>query len=124
MSRRKYRQAQNAASLIRPSAVVKVCQAPLIEGSTFKCGAYAIACYDGELNHVTDLCFHHRQVQGYCIHCGNALTDAEKQRKPHGYCVACLPERVVRAWDDEARDDDEPAESELENIELDEWDDL
>jgi len=81
MSRQKERKSQNAASLIRPSMVVKLCQ---------DCGAYAIACYDGELNRVGNYCQKHAMARGYCPLCGNELTQAERDdpNNPAGFCAA------------------------------------
>jgi len=109
MSRQKARKAQNAASLIRPSMVVKLCA---------DCGAYAIACYDGELNHVADYCPKHARKHGYCPECGNVLTQAERAdpENSNGYCAAersrykvglsAHPEWDDQDWDEWRSEDD------------------
>jgi hypothetical protein len=85
MSRQNERKAQNAASLIRPSMVVKVCA---------DCGAYAVGCYDMEQVKVGDYCPQHAKERGFCQHCGSELTQAEKDRADlGGYCVVCIPDQ-------------------------------
>ncbi len=92
MSRRNQRKSQNAGSLIRPSAVIKICA---------DCGRYAKACYDLELVHVGDYCGAHAHVRGFCTRCGNKLTEAEKKREGT-LCDACrLPRHdPFEDWED------------------------
>lgn len=103
MSRANQRRAQNAASLIRPSMVVKLCA---------DCGAYAIACYDGELRHVADYCQQHAREHGYCPACGNVLTQAERDDPDNDgrYCGAETNRskfglRSTYRWDNDFEDE-------------------
>lgn len=105
MSRASQRRSQNAASLIRPSMIVKLCA---------DCGAYAIACYDGELNRVANYCAQHAREHGYCPQCGNVLTQAERDdpNNSDGLCGAETNRskfglRSRGGWNEDIDDDDD-----------------
>lgn len=110
MSRRNARKAQNAGSLIRPSAVVILCEIALEPGGV-KCGKYAIRCYDLEMNRVKDMCREHAKAHGYCVKCGNQLTEMERRGMGPGFgtglCGACRMPREPHYAD---FDDDWPDE--------------
>jgi len=114
MSRRNARRAQNAGSLIRPSAVVILCQAPMRDDSEIQCGRYGKRCYDLELNHVADYCPEHAAQHGYCRKCGNELTETERRGMTptfgSGLCGACAAPRAPRYYADGTFDGDWPDE--------------
>lgn len=112
---RAHRKMQNAASLIDPRKLVKLC-AHIDAQSGLTCGAYAIACYSFEYEHVADYCTRHAYAHGFCNHCGNELTQREKEFTNRLMCDACKgrAERPHHSdhYDDFDGDDDD---------ELDDW---
>ncbi len=106
---RAHRRMQNAASLIDPRKLVKVC-AHIDAQSGLTCGAYAIACYSMELEHVADYCKRHAYAHGFCSNCGNELTQREKEFTNKLLCDACKARAarpISRIGDDWEDDDDE-----------------
>jgi hypothetical protein len=95
MSRRSQRLSQNAASLIRPAAVVHVCA---------DCGRYAKPCYDLQGEKAGDYCAPHAHQRGFCTACGNERTETEKQGGGN-LCGAC---RLPRYYADGTFDGDYP----------------
>ncbi len=101
MSRANSRRSQNAASLIRPSMVVKVCA---------DCGAYAVGCYDMEQVKIGDYCPQHAKERGFCTRCGSQLTELERRGMSplfgSGLCGSCQPHLMHRIdFDDDELDD-------------------
>lgn len=85
MSRASQRRSQNAASLIRPSMVVKLCQ---------ECGAYGRQCYDEQGDRAGIYCGKHCQEHGHCPECGETLTKAEAaDPENEGHCSRHQPWR-------------------------------
>lgn len=108
MSRQKQRRSQNAASLISPSRVTRLC-AHVISmnpaGQPVICYSYARACYDAQGDFTANYCALHCKVHGHCPECGETLTQAEKDDPDdHGRCARHRPHDPGDEWWD---DDDE-----------------
>jgi hypothetical protein len=98
---------QNAASLIDLRKLVKVC-AHVDAQSGLTCGAYAMACYSMELEHVADYCKRHAYAHGYCSNCGDELTQREKEFTNRLMCDACKHRNDQPHYDDHyAMEDDD-----------------
>lgn len=107
----KWRKAQNAASLISPSRVVKLCVHVIDanpSGRKVQCYAYARACYDAQGDYVGNYCPTHAREHGHCPTCGETLTQAEKDDPDDlGRCARHRPHDPGDEWWDEDDTDQE-----------------